>query len=141
MSKLARDNRNADLARIHMAKAQLGLDDATYRTVLMTQCGVSSARDLDHAGRQRMLRYLQAQGAAPAKRRPFGQPEKIEWLWKKLGEAQRIRDASPQALLAFIARITGTGYSHARFLPVADATKVIEALKAMLNRPKADARP
>jgi phage gp16-like protein len=131
MSKLARDNRNRDLARIHMAKAQLKLPEEVYREILLAQGGQSSSADLDHEGRMKVLAYLKRLGTID---KPFGQVEKIEWLWRKLGEAGALRDSSNAALLAFVGRTANTGVSHLRFLPVAEASKVIEALKAMLNR-------
>jgi len=127
MSKLARDNRNRDLTAIHVAKRTHGLTDEVYRQILMSQTGVDSARDLDYEGRQKVLKYLNSL-------KPFGQPELIAWLWRKLGEAGAIQDTSQAALLAFVGRIACIGVSHLKFLPVADASKVIEALKAMLNR-------
>lgn len=51
------------LAQIHIAKAQLGLDDDTYRAMLWAQARVKSARDLDHAGRAKVLAHLAACGA------------------------------------------------------------------------------
>jgi phage gp16-like protein len=132
MSKLARDNRNRDLAKIHMAKKQLGLGDDEYRAILHAQGGASSAGDLDHEGRTKVLAYFKRLGVKDAK--PFGQVEKIEWLWRKLGEAGALRDTSNAALLAFVGRTANAGVSHLRFLPIGEASKVIEALKAMLNR-------
>lgn len=38
--------RNVHMAKIHIAKAQLGLDDETYRAVLARVAGVRSAKDL-----------------------------------------------------------------------------------------------
>jgi phage gp16-like protein len=65
--------RNADLARIHIAKKQLGLDDDTYRDMLFSIGRVRSAGDLDFAGRRRVLEHLASRGfkstakrAAPA---------------------------------------------------------------------------
>jgi len=65
--------RNADLARIHIAKKQLGLDDDTYRAMLFAIGRVRSAGDLDFAGRRRVLEHLRSSGfkstakrAAPA---------------------------------------------------------------------------
>ncbi|MNT11250.1 hypothetical protein D3C72_1461210 [compost metagenome] len=68
--------------------------------------------------------------------KPFGQPEKIVWLWKQIGLAGGLRDPSPAALLALVARTTGIGVSDVKFLPNLDASKVIEALKSMLDRIK-----
>ena len=39
-------NRTTALAKIHIAKAQLGLDDETYRALLARTAGVHSAKDL-----------------------------------------------------------------------------------------------
>lgn len=65
MSKLARDHRNSDLAKIHVAKKQLGMTDDDYRAMLLAQCGVASSSDLDHAGRQRVLKHLNTCGFKP----------------------------------------------------------------------------
>lgn len=133
MSKLARDNRNRDLGQIHKAKKVLQLTDEDYRAILWRQGGVGSAADLDYDGRRKVLAYFATLGYQP-ERKPFGQAEKIAWLWKKLGEAKALRDTSPAALMAFVGRTAGTEVAHLKFLPVAEASKVIEALKAMLNR-------
>lgn len=50
--------RKADLARIHMAKAALGLDDETYRAALRAVAGVQSSTELDQAGRQRVIAHF-----------------------------------------------------------------------------------
>lgn len=71
--------RNNGLAQIHIAKAQLGLDDETYRAMLWGVARVRSAKDLDHAGRARVLAHLKACGfkaAAPKAPTP-GRPNNI----------------------------------------------------------------
>lgn len=85
MSKLARDHRNSDLAKIHVAKKQLGMSDEDYRAMLWTQGRVTSSADLDHVGRQRVLDHLKACGFKPiaAKKtkrpaRPTPAPEKVK---------------------------------------------------------------
>lgn len=60
--------RNAELARIHIAKARLGLDDATYRAMLWTLARVHSAKDLDDAGRRSVLDHLRARGFSDPRR-------------------------------------------------------------------------
>ncbi|MFT4195824.1 phage protein GemA/Gp16 family protein [Ottowia sp.] len=72
--------------------------------------------------------------AAKRSFKPFGQPEKIRWLWRKLGEAGGIQDTSDKALAAFVSRTTGMGVADVRFLPTAQASTVIEALKSWLGR-------
>lgn len=56
------DARRAELAKIHLAKKQLGLDDETYRAMLWMVARVHSAADLDDAGRQAVLDHLKARG-------------------------------------------------------------------------------
>ena len=64
MSKLARDHRNTELARIHIAKQQLGMSDDDYRAMIKTvgRAPTGSSKDLDYAGRQRVLDHLKACG-------------------------------------------------------------------------------
>lgn len=84
MSKLARDHRNSDLAKIHLAKKQLNMADADYREMLWTQARVRSSKELDHVARQAVLDYLQRIGfkaQAPAggkrRRRPAPSEDKL----------------------------------------------------------------
>lgn len=59
---LKTNNRTAQLAQIHIAKKELGLDDDTYRAVLWTCARVESSKDLDFAGRSKVLDHLKARG-------------------------------------------------------------------------------
>ncbi len=52
------DQRKAELARIHIAAADLGMDRDTYEQMLFTLCRVRSAADLDAAGRQSVMDHL-----------------------------------------------------------------------------------
>jgi phage gp16-like protein len=56
------DIRKRELAQIHVAKSQLGLDEETYRAMLWTVARVKSAADLDWAGRKKVLDHLKAGG-------------------------------------------------------------------------------
>jgi len=58
---LSRDRGN-DLAAIHAAQRDLGLDDAVYRELLLGLTGHASAAELDDAGRARVLAELRRQG-------------------------------------------------------------------------------
>lgn len=62
MNRPATDLRNRELAQIHVAKSQLGLDEDTYRAMLWTVARVKSAADLDWAGRKKVLDHLKAKG-------------------------------------------------------------------------------
>ena len=62
VKKTAQDVRNSELAQIHIAQAQLGMDDDTYRNVLWTVARVRSSKDLDWSGRKRVLDHMKACG-------------------------------------------------------------------------------
>jgi phage gp16-like protein len=56
------DQRRKELAMIHLAKKELGLDDDLYRTVLQQVCGAKSAGDLDEKGRRQLLAFFRSKG-------------------------------------------------------------------------------
>jgi phage gp16-like protein len=62
MNAARNDVRNRELAAIHVAKKQLGLDDGTYRDMLWSLERTRSSGDLDQAGRQRVLDHLRKRG-------------------------------------------------------------------------------
>ena len=41
--------KKAQLAKVHIAKQQLGMDDDSYRALLARVAGVKSAKDLAHS--------------------------------------------------------------------------------------------
>lgn len=57
--------RQRDLAKIHLAKKDLQIDDDTYGDILWTLCRVRSARDLDVHGRAQVLAYFRKLGWRP----------------------------------------------------------------------------
>ena len=60
----------ADLAKIHIAKKELGLDDETYRDILRARCGgKESARDLTPLEAARVLEHFRALGWRPRRAR------------------------------------------------------------------------
>lgn len=138
----AKDQRRRELGHIHQGRTALGWTEDDYRFHLVKITGVASSADLDAAGRAKVLAHMAKLGFQPKSSnfKPFGQPEKIKWLWKKLDEAGGLRDGSPTALLAFVARTIGTTVSDVKFLPTAQASTVIEALKSMLDRAKRQAQ-
>ena len=130
--------RRRELGHIHQGKAALQWSEEDYRFHLRNLTGKCSAAELDANGRRVVLAHMASLGYTPtaAKFRVFDQAEKIKWLWRKIGEAGGLRDPSPSALLAFVGRTTGIGVADVKFLPTLEASKVIEALKAMLDRAK-----
>lgn len=61
-SASAQSIRSRELAQIHIARTQLGMDNETYRDVLWTVARVRSAADLDWSGRKRVLDHMKACG-------------------------------------------------------------------------------
>lgn len=120
-------NRTADLAKIHLAKQQLGLDDATYRALLQRVAGVDSARDLDPGGRGQVLAELRRLGWRPRLPPLTGQAAKIRALWLELAQLGAVRHSGEQAMNAFVRRMTRV--RNVRRLTPAQANVVIEALK------------
>jgi hypothetical protein len=122
------------LAAIHVAKKQLGLDDETYRAVLMRVAGKASAGDMTEAERQRVVDELRRQGfkrAGKGLEGPFA--KKLQALWIAAWNLGLVRDRRDVAMLSFVKR--QTGIEHTRFLrDPADARKAVEALKGWMAR-------
>lgn len=77
--------RRRQLAQIHIAKNDLGLDDETYRALLMDVAGVESAADLSAKGRRDVLARFEAKGWKNKKHRtPTVTAEKAPYI-RKIG--------------------------------------------------------
>lgn len=122
------------LAAIHVAKKQLGLDDETYRAVLVRVTGKASAGAMNEAERRNVVEELRRQGFKPAKKGlegPFA--GKLQALWIAAYNLGIVRDRHDAAMLAFVKR--QSSIDHTRFLQdAADARKAIEALKGWMTR-------
>ncbi len=58
----AKDFKQRQLAKIHIAKKALGLDDDTYRAVLRKVGGVDSSKMLTPLGRAKVIKYMTDNG-------------------------------------------------------------------------------
>ncbi len=96
MTTLPPDTRRRELAQIHIAKAQLGLDDETYRAMLWTVGRVESSADLDWSGRKAVLEHMKARGFKAHKSIKKVSPN-TSWAWVNSAAADR------QAMLRKIA--------------------------------------
>ena len=141
MAKPANNLRTRELAQIHIAKKQLGLDDDTYRAVLFTVGRVHSAADLDYHGRQAVLRHFKSRGwkNKPARKaktsRPLAsddQSKMIRGIWLELHAKGAVNDSSEAALASYVKRITNV--DALQWLTTAQASRVIETLKKWLDR-------
>jgi len=134
-------NRNRELAQIHIAKKDLGLDDETYRAMLWTVARVNSSADLDFHARKRVLQHLKARGWTnkPARKanasRPLAsdpQSRLIRHLWLELHAAGAVNDPSEQALASYVRKRTQV--EALQWLKSTQASQVIEELKQWLIR-------
>ena len=89
MQTVAAAERNAELARIHIAKKQLGLDDATYRDMLWSIARVRSAGDLDFAGRKRVIEHLRSCGFKSTASRLTPNASRSDWGWVNRAAGER----------------------------------------------------
>lgn len=122
--------RNRELAQIHIAKQQLGLDDETYRSMLWTVGRVESSKDLDHAGRCRVLEHLTARGwknnqrktpsvalpkeALISKISALLTTQKLEWAYadgiaKQMFKREKVQWCDAKQLRAIIAALVKRG--------------------------------
>lgn len=122
------------LAAIHIAKKQLGLDDDTYRAVLMRVTGKDSTRAMSERERIAVVSELRKQGFKPVEKGlqgPFA--KKLQALWIAAWNLGIVRDKRDAAMLTFVKR--QTGIDHTRFLVDGeDAARAIDALKGWMAR-------
>ncbi|MCC6195696.1 MAG: regulatory protein GemA [Burkholderiales bacterium] len=88
--------RNAELARIHIAKAQLGLADDTYRATIrgISNQRTDSAKDLDYGERAKLLEHLRRlgfrdRGALPSRQAAAAKQALIDKIHAHLATASR----------------------------------------------------
>lgn len=122
------------LAAIHVARRQLGLDEDTYRAVLVRVTGKCSTRDMNEAEHQRVVTEFRRQGFKPVQKGlqgPFA--KKLQALWIDAWNLGIVHDRRDIAMLVFVKR--QTNIDHTRFLlDGKDAAKAIDALKAWMAR-------
>jgi phage gp16-like protein len=136
-------------AVINIAKAQLGLDEDTYRAVLLRVTGVSSLRamtdrqKLDVVEEMKRLGFkVQVRGRRlPPSVKPY--VRLIHALWSSCARLGVIDNGSREALRAFAKRFVAHGIDAVAvdpdLLSYEQATPIIEALKKMEARGKAAA--
>ncbi len=125
------------MGMIRVAKAQLGMDEATYREFLHNTLGKRSLTGSTGKEQWRVVEALKGLGSQPrpihkGKELPSDpQARKIRSLWLTMADCGVVRDKSERALNSYVRRITGQ--------TLADATTkqcivVIETLKSWLDR-------
>lgn len=66
-------NRNVDLAKIHLGKKQLDMEEDTYRDLLWTIARVKSSADLDEYGRKKVIDHMRKCGVTFTRPKRIGQ--------------------------------------------------------------------
>ena len=122
------------IALIHVAAKQLGLQRDEYESILKEYGAVESSKDLDDFGFDKVLRFFVKMGfekkratrrVAPTDFANDGQRKVIYHLMEDLGWW-------PARLLGFIRKMTGK--EQVEQLSGKEAQRVIEGLKAMRDR-------
>lgn len=74
------------LAKIHIAKKDLGLSDDAYRAILAEIGGAESAGDLDMDGLRKVVAHMRSRGFEPKRSKktgslPEGKAKQIKRIW------------------------------------------------------------
>ncbi len=137
------NERRGMLAKVHVARKELGLTEDAYRDVVQRITGTSSAGAASDAALHRLLGEFKRLGWSPSSRQ-YGkrradkaQVRMIYAVWADLAPYVRAHD--DEALRSFAARQTRSklhpdGISAPEFLDGAQANRVLEGLKAWLAR-------
>jgi hypothetical protein len=122
------------LAKAHIAKKELGLDEDTYRDVLQRVTGHGSAKDCSPRELEKLLAELRRLGWKPKTRRPESKSPRVRKVWALWGQMCRdslVRaegnSARRSALRTFVEKLTGV--TDPEWLTPEQASMVIEGLK------------
>jgi len=137
-------NRARMIAKVHVARKQLAMEEGSYRALLMRIAGVDSARACSAYALGDVLAEFERLGFSPSRaarrdRRPH--VRKIYAIW---GDLKPLLDAADdEALRGFVRRQTRSaknpnGVGAPEWLDGHEATKVIEGLKGWLARVRAE---
>ena len=118
-----------ELAKIHIAKKELKLDDDTYRGVLWDRYGKESAADLSERQAVDLIDHFRQKGWRPSTSRQTGL---MHVLWRRLADAGAIDHPGGKSVVGFVEHATGK--NDLRKLTVFEASRVIEMLKKWLER-------
>ena len=130
-------------AQIHIAKAQLGLDDETYRTVLegatgKTSCAAMNERELKTALQAFKDRGFKSRPPRKAKGSATLE-EKLIAIWRSMANDGLLNNGSDAALRSYVRRQTGNRYEAPQFCDNRTLIRLIESLKQWRKRLERDA--
>ena len=122
---------------IHVAKSQLGMDDDTYRALLLDLTGKDSCSKLTRGEQWQVIEELKRKGF---QKKPTHkgkhlisdpQAKKIRALWLTMADCGIVRDRSEKALATCMRRFTGRTLEDAS---VKQCQAMIEILKQWFDR-------
>lgn len=133
----ASQHRRAMLAKVHLAKKELGLVEDDYRQILLDETGRASAADCTDGELAKLLDRFKSNGFKPQKGkgpRAADHPSagKARALWISLGQLGAIDNPSEQALEAMARRQLGC--DRLQWANQAHVYSLIEALKKIAER-------
>jgi phage gp16-like protein len=134
----------AALAKIHIAKKELGLTDEVYRDILSLRFKVNSAAKLTDRQVTVLLNAFKAHGWKQRKstKKPTSpkydnpQMRKVVAMWITLGQKGVVRNSSDKALQAYVKRMTGV--DKLLWCNGLQLDTLIESLKKWAKREKVD---
>lgn len=134
----ASQHRRALLAKVHIARKTLAMDEDDYRQGLLDNTGKMSAADCTEAELERVLVWLKSKGfraipkagGKPAAQHPVAR--KARALWISLYHLGVVHNPSEQALETLARKQTGC--ERLAWMRQGQGDRLIEALKAMAER-------
>lgn len=119
------------LAKIHIAKKEMGLSDPEYRVIVAATTEAESCKDLSVEEMEAVLDRFQRLGWQPKTRDPkrmlSRQKSMIRWHWAALASHGAVADGGDAALNAWIKKRYKV--ERLQWLTVAQAQSAIESLK------------
>lgn len=124
------------LAKVHIAKKELGLDEDTYRDALEAETGKRSAGKCSDAQLVAVLDRFKERGWKPKRRAAEPHVRKIYALWTELRETGAVTAPKPHGFVKRMSKdaMRPEGVDRAEFLSPEQAEPIIEALKSWVRR-------
>lgn len=129
------------IAQIHIGKTQLGLDDDTYRELLKGAAGKDSCSKMSFSELHRVIDAMKKRGfkTRPGKKiqsdkKPADLLDKLNAVWRDMGNQGILRNASDAALRSYVSRQTNGQFEAPQFCDNQTLIRLIESLKQWQKR-------
>ncbi|MCP2041450.1 phage gp16-like protein [Neisseria sp. HSC-16F19] len=129
-----KQNLNGLKAKIHIGKAQLGLDDETYRALLKRETGKDSCAQMNMRELEQVLAAMQRQGFAAQVRTPPPGRDSIQAMLRKVNALLLDNDLPWNYAHAMAKRMFGV--DRVQWLNDSDLHKLVAALQIYARRKK-----